>query len=176
LVTVDAAHAGDLGIDGKRQHMRVEALPPHRVDQFQHMRSARARPADDDGDRDFVIGIVVADRIGEERQRHQSVSRQRMQRLKRRRQQRAQFPERREHQGLHVAGAVVEVRRPGRADPRGDHHFRDAPEEIDVTGGGILRHLVEIGVGAKAVVIAALRHHDLVAGEFDFREFLGHEQ
>ena len=71
LIAIDTANLGDLGVDRKRQNMRVIAVAAHRLPQLKKMRSARTRAADDHGDRHLAIRIVIAQRVVEEGQRDQ---------------------------------------------------------------------------------------------------------
>ncbi|MCY1436651.1 hypothetical protein D9M71_527820 [compost metagenome] len=142
--------------------MREEAPTSHGVEQLQRMGTPRAGPTDNHCNGNFVVGIVIADRIRKEAQRHQPVTRERPQRFERRWQHRPQPGDRGQKQQLDTAGAVVEVRSPGRADSRSDQLLGNPAEEVDVPRDRVPRHLVEVRVHAVTVVVPAFKHFDLV--------------
>lgn len=171
---MDPSDPRELRRHGQRKDMGVKGPSARLTDKLDGMRQARSGRRHHDRDRYLVIGVVVADRVGEEGQRDEAAPRPRSQRLQGQWQCRAQAIDRRRHQQLHAARAIVEIRRPDGADARLHLLFRDAPEPIDIAGGGIARDLVEIGVRPEAVIITALGNQHILARKFDFEGLTRH--
>lgn len=134
------------------------------------MRSPGPRPAKHDGDGHFIVGNVIARRVRKAGQGHEPESRQGPKRFERDREHGLQTGEGRREEQLNTVAAIEEVRSPGRTDSGGDELLGNAVEVVDVSGGRILRHLVEIRVHPKAVVVAPFGHQDRAPADLDLHE------